>query len=202
MRAQRRPTSSWSSMRAEAWNSTVAFLHVQVALQLVHRLLVRQRQRAPVVGHRGVEVHQVVRVEDDLLHVHLGPAHAQAVEEAEVVACHGAVRKAWARALAGGGMRLPRLGDGAAHLDEFVGHAAVDLQVDRRRRRRAVCRRRRCLRRPADRIRPGRSRPAPRRRRRRRVQRREAPVVAVGQVDVLAEEVVDVRPAPAPGRGA
>ena len=50
---------------------------------------VRQRQRAPVAGDGGVEVHQVVAVEDDLLRVDLGPAHAQAVEEAEVGTFHG-----------------------------------------------------------------------------------------------------------------
>ena len=68
--------------------------HVQVAAHRVHRLLVRQRQRAPVVGDGGVEVHQVVRVEDDLLHVDFGPAHAQAVEEAEVLAFVGCRRVA------------------------------------------------------------------------------------------------------------
>ena len=46
-------------------------------------------ERAPVAGDRGVEVHQVVAVEDDLLRVDLGPAHAQALEEAEVRTLHG-----------------------------------------------------------------------------------------------------------------
>ena len=50
---------------------------------------VRHRQRAPVAGDRGVEVHQVVAVEDDLLGVDLGPAHAQALEETEVGTLHG-----------------------------------------------------------------------------------------------------------------
>lgn len=62
--------------------------HVQVAAQAVHGLLVGQRHRAPVVGDGGVEIHQVVGVEDDLLHVHLGPAHAQAVEETEIGTAH------------------------------------------------------------------------------------------------------------------
>jgi hypothetical protein len=67
-------------------------LQVDVAFQQVHGLLVRHRQRPPVIGHRGVEVHQVVGVEDDFLHVHLGPAHAQTVEESEVLLVHGAVK--------------------------------------------------------------------------------------------------------------
>ena len=29
------------------------------------------------------------------------------------------------------GVRLPRLGNNAAHLDEFMGHAAINLKVDR-----------------------------------------------------------------------
>ena len=63
--------------------------HVEIAFERVHGLFVGQRQRTPVVGDRGVEVHEVVGVEDDLLHVHLGPAHAQAMEEAEVGTLHG-----------------------------------------------------------------------------------------------------------------
>ena len=89
MRPHFMPTSSRSSMRAEALNSTVAFFTYRSPPELVHRLFVGQGQRAPVVGDRGVEIHQVVGVEHDLLHVHFGPAHAQAVEETEVVArCH------------------------------------------------------------------------------------------------------------------
>ncbi len=64
--------------------------HVQIPLQPLHGVVVRQRQRAPVAGHGGVEVHEVVAIEDDLLHVHLRPAHAQGVEEAKVAAMfHG-----------------------------------------------------------------------------------------------------------------
>ena len=56
--------------------------HEQVSAERCHRLVVRHRHRPPVAGDRGVDVHQVVAVEDDLLHVHLGPAHAQTIEEA------------------------------------------------------------------------------------------------------------------------
>ncbi len=114
-------------------------LHVQVAVEPLHRLLVRQRQRAPVVGHRGVEIHQIVRVEDDLLHVHFGPAHAQAVEKTEVLShgCHwhrvscAARQSGCASAAAASPVRCAGLRQRAAHLDEFVRHAAVDLQLDR-----------------------------------------------------------------------
>ena len=64
-------------------------LDVDVAPQRHHAGLVGQGQRAPVVHHGGVDVHQVVGVEDDFLHVHLGPAHAQAVKAAEIGALHG-----------------------------------------------------------------------------------------------------------------
>jgi hypothetical protein len=63
--------------------------HEQVAAQVVHRLRVRHRERAPVAGNRGVEVHQVVPVEDDLLGIDLGPADAQAVEKSEFGSVHG-----------------------------------------------------------------------------------------------------------------
>ena len=162
-------------------------LHVEVALQLVHALLVRHRQRPPVVRHRRVEVHQVVGVEDDLLHVHFRPADAQPVEETEVFSfhCHACARAAAAsRAPAG-------LRERAAHLDEFVGDAAVDLQPHRDagcaqfiRVLHAVVRQRVAFGQPE----PGRRHAFDLG----RVQRREAPVLAVGVVYVLPE-VLDVR---------
>ena len=64
------------------------FLDVQIAAQRVHGFGIRHGQRTPVVGHSGVEVHQVVAVEHDLLHVHLDPAHAQAMRKTEVLSFH------------------------------------------------------------------------------------------------------------------
>ena len=59
-----------------------------IALQPPQRRLVGQGQRAPVVGHGAVVIRQVVRVEDDLLQIDLGPAHAQRVVKAEVGGFH------------------------------------------------------------------------------------------------------------------
>ena len=50
--------------------------YVEVAAERLHRGLVGQRHGAPIAGQRGVEVHQVVSVENDLLHVDFGPANA------------------------------------------------------------------------------------------------------------------------------
>ena len=62
------------------------FFDVQVALQRVHGGLIGQLEGAPIVGNGRVKVHQIVAVEDDLLHVHFDPAHPQAVEKAVVLA--------------------------------------------------------------------------------------------------------------------
>ena len=66
-----------------------SLLHIQVTAQLLHGRLVRQRQCAPVIGDGGIEIHQVVRVENDFLHVHFGPAHTQPVGKTKVLSIHG-----------------------------------------------------------------------------------------------------------------
>ena len=60
----------------------------QVTTQLVHGFGVWHGQLPPIVGDRGVKVHEVVAIEDDLLHVHLDPAHAHAVRKTEILAFH------------------------------------------------------------------------------------------------------------------
>ena len=62
---------------------------IQVSAQLVHGFGIRHGQLPPVIGHSGVKVHQVVTVEDDLLHVHFDPTHAHAMRKTEVLAFHG-----------------------------------------------------------------------------------------------------------------
>ena len=74
--------------RAEVLERRLA--HEEVAGERRHRLGVRQREGAPVAGDGRVEVGEVVAVEDDLLGIDLGPAHAQALEESEVGTWHGA----------------------------------------------------------------------------------------------------------------
>ena len=61
-----------------------ALLDIEVALQRGHRRRIGQGHGAPPAADGGVDVHQVVAVEDDLLGVDLGPAHTQALEVAEV----------------------------------------------------------------------------------------------------------------------
>ena len=52
---------------------------IQIATQLMHGVFVRNGQRAPIVRHGGIKVHQVVAIEDNFLQVYLYPAHPQAV---------------------------------------------------------------------------------------------------------------------------
>ena len=61
----------------------------QVTTQLVHGFSVWHGQLAPIVGHSSVKVHEVVAIEDDLLHVDFNPAHAHTVRKTEILAFHG-----------------------------------------------------------------------------------------------------------------
>jgi hypothetical protein len=83
--------------------------HVQIAFEVLHRRLIGQPDRAPVVGDGRVEVHQVMGVEDDLLHVHLGPAHPQAVKKAEILAFHGEISQKEKRGISRSGRRAAAL---------------------------------------------------------------------------------------------
>src|SRR6185369_8871004 len=64
------------------------FLDIEVAAEQPHRLVVRQGQYPPVFSHCRVDVHQVMGVEHDLLHVHFGPVHPQAMKKTEVLSFH------------------------------------------------------------------------------------------------------------------
>ncbi len=66
-------------------------LDEQLAAQGREGRFIGQTQLAPVVGDGHVGIHQVVGVEDDLLGVHFGPAHFDALQRAEILALHGGV---------------------------------------------------------------------------------------------------------------
>ena len=63
--------------------------HKQIATHAVQTLLVGQGQGSPIVRHGGIEVHQVVAVEDDFLHINFYPAHPQGMKKTKVLAVHG-----------------------------------------------------------------------------------------------------------------
>jgi len=50
-----------------------------IAIQMAETFRIRQAGSPPVLGHGGVQVIQVVAIENHLLGIHLGPAHAQMV---------------------------------------------------------------------------------------------------------------------------
>ena len=66
-------------------------LDIHVSAQCCHALLIGHGQRPPVVPHGGVQVHQVVGVKHNALHVHLSPTDPQSVKKTKVGAlqCHG-----------------------------------------------------------------------------------------------------------------
>mmetsp|Transcript_5237 Transcript_5237/g.19599 ORF Transcript_5237/g.19599 Transcript_5237/m.19599 type:complete len:426 (+) Transcript_5237:594-1871(+) len=74
--------------------------HIEVAAELLHRVGIGDGQRPPIAADRGVQIGEVVAVEDDALGIDLGPAHAQGLEVAEVGALHGVSVSlmAWAQA--------------------------------------------------------------------------------------------------------
>jgi hypothetical protein len=58
--------------------------HEQVAVEARHGLGVGHAERPPVAGDGGVEVHEVVAVEDDSLGVDLGPADAEPLDRSGI----------------------------------------------------------------------------------------------------------------------
>ena len=64
------------------------FFHKHLAAQRGKTRLVRNGQLAPVVADGHIGVHQVMGVEDDLLCIHLGPAHFNTGKAAEILSVH------------------------------------------------------------------------------------------------------------------
>ena len=66
--------------------------HIKIGAVLRQPVRIGIAERTVVLGDPNVEIRQVMAVEHDALPVDLGPAHAQAVGESEILSCHGGSR--------------------------------------------------------------------------------------------------------------